>query len=171
MPATDEAAPLTVAELIALGSHTGDDLAAAHSSAVNLATHCGTVTIQNALTGEHRTFRIKLQSARAKFAPGRRVVGLLTGPDNARDFTQFGFATDSGAVAVWRKLRAEGGAAPSKWEGFARMLAELLGSAAPTFDHSPYTVHAATRCRKCGRGLSHPVSIAAGIGPKCAGRE
>jgi hypothetical protein len=30
---------------------------------------------------------------------------------------------------------------------------------------------AAGRCRKCGRSLSDPVSIAAGIGPECASKE
>jgi hypothetical protein len=164
-----DAAPLTVAELIALGSHTGDEHAAAHTAAADLATHCGVVTIQNTATGVHRTFCIKLQTARAKFAPGRRVVSLLTGPDSMRDWRGFGFATDAGTVAVYRKLRATTGPA-STWQGLARMLGELIGSAAPTFNHTPYTVHAATRCRACGRSLSHPVSIAAGIGPKCAGR-
>lgn len=27
------------------------------------------------------------------------------------------------------------------------------------------------RCRACGRALQNPVSVAAGIGPECAGRE
>ena len=43
-------------------------------------THNGTITIHNPKTGDHRTFQIKTQPADAKFAPGRRVVSLLTGP-------------------------------------------------------------------------------------------
>jgi hypothetical protein len=42
----------------------------------------GRYTIQSKQTGEHRTFWVKTQAADAKFAPGRRVVSLLTGSQN-----------------------------------------------------------------------------------------
>ena len=132
----------------------------------------GTWTVQNTNTGEHRTFRItRERSAEAKFAPGRRLVELLTGPNNQSDFEAFGFASDD-TITVWGKFRGELNR-PSAHDWFASMLAGLLGGRAfVTRDWSArgYTVRGEAWCCVCGRALTNPESQETGIGPVCAGR-
>ena len=67
----------------------------------------GRYTMKNRRSGEHRTFEIKTQDKDAKFAAGKRVVALLTGPDNTADYTGFGFVEDDGIV-VWKSKRGVG---------------------------------------------------------------
>jgi hypothetical protein len=69
----------------------------------SLKSHNGCVTMVNPKTGNHRTIRVETQPKDAKFAPGSRIVSLLTGSNNETDYTGFGFVTESGTVAVWRK--------------------------------------------------------------------
>ena len=52
----------------------------------------GEITLTNRETGEHRTFRIRTNKEDARFAPGERVIALLTGPDNTTSYTGFGRA-------------------------------------------------------------------------------
>lgn len=123
------------------------------------ATHNGCITISNRETGEHRTFRIRTQPTESKFAPGKRVVSLLTGPDNSSDYRGFGFVNDDGSITVWRKKRTP------VFETYARMLV----SPERYTDRCDYDIEG--RCRKCNRKLTVPESIRTGIGPVCAGRE
>jgi hypothetical protein len=127
----------------------------------------GTHTIQNRETGEHRTFRIRTQPDDAKFAPGARIVGILTGPDNTSDYKQFGFVTDDG-INVWRKYR--GADKRSAYEWYATML-WALGTDPASAWHEKYTILTEGRCCRCNRKLTEPTSIRTGIGPVCAGRE
>ena len=64
------------------------------------ATFNGIYTVTNKETGEHRTFAVRTQKEDAKFAPGERIVALLTGPNNEDDYTGFGFVTPAGII-VW----------------------------------------------------------------------
>jgi hypothetical protein len=118
--------------------------------------HNGTITITNAATGQHRTFRIKTQKADAKFAPGERIVSLLTGPDNEQSFTQFGFVKSNGYIALWNKYRT------ATFRTYCRML-RYPGEYA---DRCEYLYEG--RCRRCDRKLTVPESIKSGIGPVCA---
>jgi len=128
-------------------------------------THNGRVTIENPATGGHRTFRIRTQPADAKFAPGKRVVSLLTGPDNGHDYTGFAFA-DEGGVHVWAKYRAREFEADTVYQTYARMLAD------PERWKARGCVYLFEgRCRVCNRALTDPESIRSGIGPVCAGRS
>jgi hypothetical protein len=120
------------------------------------------LTVTSTRTGEHRTFRISTQAADAEFAPGERIVGLLTGADNERDYTSFAFlkteADGSVRLIVWKRHRG------GQYDALARMLEalpahEAAGRVATNFD---------TRCRKCNRTLTTPESVASGIGPVCA---
>lgn len=138
----------------------------------NLAVHDGMVTIHNPATGNHRTFRVRTQADGAKFAPGRRVVSLLTGPnrEDPESWQSFGFVEtdrngdgDGGAyVRVWRKFDTATGAYPT----FAKMLANPKLWAAKGAE---YFVE--TRCRRCGRPLTTKESVTTGLGPVCSGRE
>jgi hypothetical protein len=130
----------------------------------------GFFTLRNEETGEHRTFRVRTQAEKAKFAPGSRVIGLLTGPDNEADYTGFGFVINGDRVAVWKSRRGhgDGWALWSKWEKLAHMFTTLvLGRKSPHFDAAKYSVKLAKRCLRCNRPLTDPISIDLGIGPVC----
>lgn len=133
------------------------------ASSFNLATHNGFLTIQSP-TGQHRTVRIRTQSASANFAPGQRIVGLLTGPDNEHDYQDFGFVgvlpCGQAVVRLWQRCRTE----------FFEKLSLIL----------MYPDHYAGlgvkylfegRCRVCNHTLTTPESLARGIGAKCAARD
>ena len=130
---------------------------------MNICTHNGYLTVLSTATGAHRTFRIATQAADAKFAPGRRVVSLLTGPDNTDNYRGFGFldvAGDRPRITVWKKCRGE------QFDALARMLEDLPAHEAA----GRVRANLDARCRKCNRHLTTPESVASGIGPICAGR-
>lgn len=126
----------------------------------------GKYTIKNRTEGTHRTLDISTQAADAKFAPGERVVALLTGPDNTADYTGFGFVNDQG-IQVWKKKRSTNGS-KSEWEWYAEILWSLAldGGFSPYADR--YELLVEGRCLKCNRTLTTPESIVSGIGPVCA---
>ena len=134
---------------------------AAPAPAASITTHNGIFTVTSRASGEHRTFRVKTQKPDAKFAPGERIVSLLTGPVNTNDYTSFGILKADGHIVIWKKHRE------TQFEKLARMLERLDEHAA--LGH--VTVQASTTCRVCNRLLSDPISIATGIGPICGGRE
>jgi hypothetical protein len=130
----------------------------------------GRFTLRNRQTGEHRTFSIRTQKKDARFAPGKRIISLLTGPDNTADYQSFGFVDDNG-IHVWEKLR--GGKVwhhkKSKYDWFAIMLWEAVTIPRGRFARE-YEVMLEGRCVVCNRVLTEPRSIESGIGPVCAGR-
>ena len=137
-----------------------------------LATHNGLFTVRSTRTGEHRTFRVRTQPADARFAPGRRVLALLSGPENETSYTGFAFLETYGdplqpevRVHVWGKRRGPPGA-PSAYETLARFLERLPGFIA----QGKAALNYAGACRVCNRTLTTPESVRDGIGPVCAGR-
>jgi len=126
----------------------------------------GTFTIQNKTTGEHRTFRIKTQKDDARFAPSKRIVSLLTGPDNTSDYKGFGFVDDNG-IYVWTKNK--GVNEKSKYEWYAIMLWQLANNPESRW-HEKYSISIEKRCLRCNRVLTHPESLLIGIGPECASK-
>ena len=109
--------------------------------------HNGLYTIQNRRTGEHRTFRISTQKSDAKFAPGQRVIGLLTGSNNMFDYTGFGFVSDSG-IAVWTKKRGDG-VTRTAWEWYAEMVWGLGVDEAFSPFAEQYTLEVSGACVRC----------------------
>src|SRR5580692_6865196 len=122
-----------------------------------LLTHNGVFTVKSIATGEHRTFMVRTQPDDAKFAPGKRVLSLLRGPDNTKDYTGFAFVEPDG-IKVWAK-------ANDKCRAYAAMLEKLSEHSAA----GRVEVYAATRCRVCNRTLTTPESVESGIGPVCEG--
>ena len=129
----------------------------------------GTYTIENTESGEHRTFRVRTQKDDARFAPGRRIIGLLTGPDNNHSYTNFGFVNDDGIV-VWMKKRGTDSWSAYQWYAF--MLWDLAVNNGTELRKrgKAYTLLIEKHCRICNRKLTTPESIRSGIGPVCAGR-
>jgi len=139
---------------------------------IRLSIFNGKYTIQNRTTGEHRTFMVKTQAEDAKFAPGTRVVALLTGSDNDSDasYQGFGFVNLDG-IRVWSSKRGTPDGKKSAWEWYAEMLWSLAVDAGHSEYADRYTLLMEGRCVKCNRVLTEPESIRTGIGPVCAGRE
>jgi len=133
-----------------------------------LAIPTGTITIRNIESNEYRTFKVrKFQPADSKFMPGKRIVGLLTGPDNYHDFDSFGSIGDDGMIRVFAKKKNPEWGKRSNYEWFAEMINVLVGG----FDGKAfpgYEVLLAKKCCRCGRKLTTPTSIENGIGPECA---
>lgn len=127
----------------------------------NLATHNGIITVENTNRGTHRTFRIKTQKDDDSFAPGERILSLLTGPDNTNDYMQIGFVKTNKSgrayVILWRRHRND---------TMQALVKVLLNT-----DHYRklgVRYHHEGRCIKCNRCLTTPESVRNGIGPKCA---
>lgn len=120
-------------------------------------------------TGEHRTFRVATRPNDAEFAPGKRTVAILRGPDNGADYVSFGFIDDAG-LSVWKKFRGAPGE-PS----FFEKLAPVFWSLATEGERSKWHARGMRlllegTCVVCNRALTDPESIQTGVGPKCAGR-
>lgn len=141
----------------------------------------GEFTFANDGTGQRRTFRLQTMPADAEFAPGARVVSVLTGPDNERDYRGFAFVVEGDVgLALWRRFKDD----PEFLAYVAMMEAYFLKACRRGFkrsdnseglDHVPsgnrYSVSESRRCVRCGRLLTTPESIAAGIGPVCAEKD
>ena len=123
-------------------------------------THNGFVTMTSHRTGEHRTFRVWTQKPDAKFMAGKRLVGLLVGPDNESDYRSFGVLGDDGQIYLWKKHQGD---KFYQWVALALVHPErFTEKVAYSFDG---------RCRRCNRLLTDPVSVSEGIGPTCRGLE
>jgi len=125
---------------------------------VNIRTHNGIVTVRNPNTGEHRTFKVATQPFQAKFAAGRRIVYLLTGPDNESDWQGWGFVNEFG-IRPWQRFG-----------DVYRKYASLLWNQEAAESAWGMEFMWAARCRICNRTLTTPESIESGIGPVCAER-
>lgn len=126
----------------------------------------GRYTIESKQTGEHRTFWVRTQPADAEFAPGKRVVALLTGSqnDDPACYTNFGFVEESGIRIFPSKLMAGG----PKWIQYADLLWTLaLDGAFSHWADRGFTILMEGACCRCNRPLTTPASIKAGIGPIC----
>lgn len=126
----------------------------------SIQTHNGFITMHNRETGGHRTLRIRTQPEDSGFAPGERVIGLLTGSDNESDYRNFGFVKQDGRVIVWKRHRG------TVFETYARMIERP-----EIFEAKGVEYLFDTRCRRCNRTLTEPTSVTSGIGPICSGRE
>lgn len=132
----------------------------------------GIYTFTNAKS-EHRTFRIKSQKPDAKFAPGKRIAALLTGSDNEKNYTGFGFIETNDTVSVWTSRRYP----KSPFVYYAKMIeaagkvvdlqAEVTTANVVLENGHVYKLMASRRCMVCNRTLTDPESIKTGIGPVC----
>lgn len=135
------------------------------------ARHDGKITLVSPRTGEHRTFRIR--TVRRGPLAGSRVVEILSGPDNESSYSGFAFISDgrasnaypSGTVTVWKRYRGDEGGKPSLHEQYADLLNRMAYWGGRGVE---YLI--SLQCRRCGRDLTHPESIADGLGPICRER-
>jgi hypothetical protein len=115
----------------------------------------GTYTVEFA-DGSYRTLRVRIQPEDSDFMPGQQVVGYLRGSNNDHDYTNFAHLK-RGEVYVWKKHRDS--------TEIIEALRVLVGD--PKAAAIAYARQSG-RCALCGRTLTVPASIEAGIGPVCA---
>lgn len=124
----------------------------------------GAHTIQNRQTGEHRTFEIF--TVRKGQLKGKRIIALLTGPDNNSHYKRFAFLNSDGSISVWKKYRSESNK-KSIWEMYALMIKAIIIDKNQNWTDK-YDQLLEGTCIKCNRRLTHHTSIVTGIGPECA---
>lgn len=122
------------------------------------------LTLRSKKTGTHFTFRVAQpwdHDANKRDTTGPFFVSVLSGPNNENDFQFIGFIPlDGGSLIAGRKGKPN---APS-FKAFDWMLRHAInGHLSPDLEAQ----HEGSCCR-CGRTLTHPTSIATGIGPECA---
>ena len=119
----------------------------------------------------HRTFKIRTQKPDAEFAPGQRIISLMTGRDNESDYTSFGFIDESG-VHIWNSAKQK----PVYHNGKLAIWVTVLQDLAIYGEKSKYhnkgmTLKVSERCIVCNRKLTNPESIRSKIGPECSKRR
>jgi hypothetical protein len=126
---------------------------------------CATLTLRSQRTSTRYTYKV----SRAKDDYGTRgtaptwFVSLLSGPDNEGDYTYLGIIRDN-VFRLTAKSRLSADTPSVK--AFAWTFAKLMTRQFP----AELEMWHEGRCGRCGRKLTVPESIAAGIGPECAGR-
>jgi len=116
----------------------------------------GRFTVQFA-DGTYKTLRVRRQDEDANFMPGRLVLSYLSGSDNDSDYTSFAHVDEGGNTRVWKKYRQN--------SSLIEALKVLVGS--PTAAREAYAEQSGC-CSRCGRTLTVPTSLHAGLGPECA---
>lgn len=119
-----------------------------------------TFTIVSKATGTRFTYRVRQPDADKP-----HFVSVLTGSDNESSYTFLGTIFPDGTYRHGKRSSI-GENAPSA-KAFSWLYASL-GS--PSFESQCDVWHEG-RCCRCGRKLTVPSSIEAGIGPECAGKE
>lgn len=104
----------------------------------------------------YKTIKVRTQDQFADFMPGKPVLGYLAGADNDRDFTSFAHVDERGQVRIWKKHQHN--------ENLREAVKVLLGD--PKAASQAYARESGC-CGVCGRTLTTPESIEAGIGPEC----
>lgn len=113
-----------------------------------------TITFED---GSYRTLRVRTQDESASFKPGHQIVDFLSGSDNDNDYTGFADINDRGYANVWRKHLGN----TELIEALRVLVADPKAAATAYGQRSG-------RCGLCGRTLTVPSSIEAGMGPDCA---
>lgn len=123
----------------------------------------GTFTVESP-SGEHRTFKI------TKPKDGKpRWVMLLVGPDNERSYKSFALVSDNNSnIFVFKKNRGTR-ENPTDYERYACMLEVMLTTDENWYTEKGMTIKGSRKCARCGRKLTEPESLRAGIGPVCRG--
>lgn len=122
-------------------------------------------TLRSMKTGTRFTYRVaKPEPQEGKPTPDIWFVSLLTGSDNTGDYAYIGMITNTLEFRLTKKSRFRADA-PSVlgfawfWKRFSMQLET------PNLE-----IWHEGRCGRCGRKLTVPESIEAGLGPECAGK-
>ena len=118
-----------------------------------------TLTLESLKSGAHFTYRVRQAKDKesGEPTPDTYFVSLLTGQDNENDYQYLGMIR-RGEFALTKGSRAGAEAASVKAFGFFFKSHEL---------HPSLAIYHHNHCGRCGRTLTVPESITAGIGPEC----
>lgn len=111
--------------------------------------------------GDYRTLRVQTQEPDATFAAGKTIVSYLNGPDNWTNYQGFAFLNANGTFNLWKRF--QNGQADGRVVDSLKVL--LGGKMADGL--KAYGIRSG-KCGVCGRKLTTPESLKAGIGPVCA---
>lgn len=119
----------------------------------------------------HRTFSVERQGEKDEFAPGQRIIYLLTHDDGEPAWKAFGFVSDGVVrwpINVWKKHQGP----DSEFTFYAERITHMIVGGfrrfpGPDGDVHAYQIMMSRRCFRCDRRLTTPESIAAGVGPEC----
>lgn len=140
------------------------------SRQLRINTHNGRFTIQNILTGVHRTFKVETGFKGQEWAKNKRIVSLLTQPDNVNGFAPFATLRKNNTIKCFKNKIDVG-----DWRAYAGMLWSFANDnfsfLKEGFNPDNYEILEETCCRRCNRPLTNPESIRSGIGPYCAEKE
>lgn len=116
-----------------------------------------TITVQGKT--DRFTYRIVKSIPTDQYPDIVHWVGVLTGPDNTKDYHRLGMITADGKFIVLEKFGISR-TAPS---------ARAFDWISRNMEHPTMDVWHEGSCGKCGKKLTVITSIARGLGPKCAG--
>lgn len=130
-----------------------------------------TITLVSVASGARYTYRVERfpKGAPARFGASDRVVLLLTGPNNASDYTRVGHLRTGPGGAVFRPVkgaRMHHDAPPLAAMTWAVRVLQRGG----TMPAGLEVYHDGT-CARCRRILTTPESVSRGLGPECAGKN
>ena len=121
-----------------------------------------TFTVENP-KGDYYTFKVVKKEQNA-FYHETFFIKVMTGSDNERNYTYVGVLRRNGTIVLTRgsKLaRTDIRVRVAEWAMRAMITGTLPDG---------YRIHHAGNCGVCGRKLTTPESVLAGVGPVCAGR-
>lgn len=107
----------------------------------------------------YKTMRVQTQDEFATFMPGKVVLKYLSGSNNDHDYTSFAHVDEHGNVRVWKKFQDRA--------DLREAVKVLMGD--PKAASKAYAAESG-QCGRCGRTLTTPESLSAGIGPECASK-
>jgi hypothetical protein len=106
--------------------------------------------------GSYRTLRVRKQDDTDDFMPGKVLLSYLSGANNDSDYTSFAHVAGS-EVKIWKRHRHN--------HELIEAVKVLLDS--PDRARESYAERSGC-CSRCGRTLTVPTSLHAGLGPECA---
>jgi len=122
----------------------------------------GFFTVESA-TDRHRTFRVKT-SARS----GKTIIGLMTGSNNLKDYTWFGFVNGS-KIGFWRQPNL-GFGVPADMPIPQDQVLECWAAITSDVDSAGLRfAREYQNCSRCGKVLTTPESLNRGRGAECDG--
>jgi len=127
-------------------------------SQFDLSLHNAIVTIENPETSKHRTFKISSNRE------GKRFISLLVNGWDWQAFALVGSGAYDKVAFTFKKFQAGPGEKETDWQKFTK----LLNRPEHYSKDKGLKYHISSRCRRCNGVLSHPKSLALGLGPDCA---
>lgn len=136
-------------------------------------------TVKNNVTGEHRTYQIKVTKPNARFRLASTLMLQMTGTDNTKHYSYVGKIIRKDVTAIRAHDRKEHKAGTleitngSKFTPDSKQFKScqwILNRIWFNLDWpDSMEVNHAGRCGRCGCLLTNPESIERGIGPECWG--